>query len=135
MSQPTHPPRSQRVAIPLTVAVALIATAIAFLGTRDAPPSAPAAPASAFTAAALSGTVRSISLPRTEVELPSGPHQQEFAVACTTCHSASLVLGQPPFPRKKWGEIVRKMVTAFGAPIAAEDEPALVDYLTAIRGK
>jgi hypothetical protein len=135
MSQPAHLPQSQRVAIPLIVAVALITTGIAFLGTRGAPPATPAAPAPGFTAAALNGTVRSITLPRTEVELPAGPHQQEFAVACTTCHSASLVLGQPPFPRKKWGEIVRKMVTAFGAPIAAEDEPALVEYLTAIRGK
>jgi hypothetical protein len=126
---------TQRVAIPLTVVVALITTLVAFLGTRDAPPASVAAPSLEFTAATVNGNVRSIVLPRTEVELPAGPHQKEFVVACTTCHSAQLVLNQPPFASDKWSGIVKKMVKTYGASIAVEDEPALVEYLTAIRGK
>jgi hypothetical protein len=126
---------TQRVAIPLTVVVALIATVVAYLGTRDVPSSSVAAPAFSFTAATVNGNVRSIVLPRTEVELPAGPHQKEFVVACTTCHSAHLVLNQPPFAGDKWSGIVKKMVKTYGAPIAVEEEPALVEYLTAIRGK
>jgi cytochrome c553 len=124
----------QRVAIPLTLGVAIVATAIAWYGTRGAP--APVeAPSSAVTAATVNGGVRSIVLPQAEIELPAGPHQREFVVACTTCHSARLVLNQPRFPRAKWGEIVQKMVKTFGAPISVDEEPALLDYLVAIRGK
>jgi hypothetical protein len=135
MSQPAPLPHSQRVAIPLTVVVALLATVVAYLGTREVPPAALAVPASPFTAATVNGNVRSIVLPRMEVELPAGPHQKEFVVACTTCHSAHLVLNQPPFAGDKWSGIVKKMVKTYGAPIAVEGEPALVEYLTAIRGK
>jgi hypothetical protein len=133
MSQPANLPHTQRVAIPLTVVVALIATVVAFLGTRDAPPASPDAPAVSFTPATVNGQVRSIVLPRTDVELPAGPHQKEFVVACTTCHSAHLVLNQPHFAADKWSGIVKKMVKTYGAPISLEDEPALVEYLTAIR--
>ena len=125
-----HP---QRVALPLTIVVALIATAIAYFGTRDAPLPELASPP--VTAAAVNGSVRSIVLPHLEVDVPSGPHQREFVVACTTCHSAALVLNQPPFPQPKWGEIVQKMVKTYGAPIAPQDELQLVEYLVAIRGK
>src|ERR1700693_1679530 len=101
----TRPANTQRVAIPLTVVVALIASAVAWLGTRDAPLPPAALPTPAVTAATVNGTVRSIVLPQLEVELPPGPHQRAFVVACTTCHSAQIVLNQPPFPRGKWGEI------------------------------
>jgi hypothetical protein len=135
MTQPIPPPRhSQRVAIPLTVVVAAITSGIAYYATQDAPPS-PGATASAYTATTVRGSAHSIVLPRSEVELPPGPHQREFAVACTTCHSAQIVLNQPAFPRAKWTELVQKMVKTFGAPISAAEEPALVEYLVAIRGK
>jgi hypothetical protein len=127
--------RRARLAIPMTLVVALGATAVAYVGTRDAPPPASAWPVPAFTGARVDGSLRSIVLPQAEVELPPGPHQKEFVVACTACHSAHIVLNQPPFPRAKWGEIVQKMVKTFGAPIRADEEPALVEYLVAIRGK
>ncbi len=135
MTQASNPPRqTQRVAIPLTVVVALIASAVTYFGTRDAPTS-PAAATSAYSPATVKGTVRSIVLPQSDVGLPAGPHQKEFVVACTTCHSARLVLNQPPFPRAKWGEIVKKMVKVYGAPIVVEEEGPLVEYLVVIRGK
>jgi hypothetical protein len=112
----------------------LIATAIAWYGTRDVPPPLAAAPAAA-SPATVNGNVHSIVLPHAEAEPPPGPHHREFVIACTTCHSAALVLNQPPFPRAKWGEIVQKMVKTFGAPIAPDEEPALIEYLVTIRGK
>ena len=39
------------------------------------------------------------------------------------------------FPQAKWGEIVKKMVKVYGAPIAADEEPPLVEYLVSIRSK
>jgi hypothetical protein len=129
-----QPARTQRIAIPLTVVVALVASAIAYLGTRGAP-APPAAQSATIIGATVNGTVRSIVLPQLEVELPDGPHRREFIVACTTCHSARIVLNQPPLARAKWGEVLQKMVKTYGAPIAAADEPALLDYLESTQGK
>ena len=127
--KPRHP---QRVAIVLTVLVGMIATAVAYLGTREStqalvPP--PAAPAGTTLA------VETIVLPHDEPELPSGPDQRTFATSCTICHSTRLVMTQPPFPRKQWAEVVHKMVKTYGAPITPEAEGQIVDYLTTVRGQ
>ncbi len=124
-----------RIAVPLAIVVAIITTAVAYFGTRTVPPPLAALPVPAVTAATVDGSVRSIVLPHLDVELPPGPHQQEFVVACTTCHSPRLVLNQPPLERAKWSAIVQKMVKTFKAPVVAEAEPAVMEYLVAIRGK
>jgi hypothetical protein len=127
---PRHP---QRVAIVLTVLVGGIATAIAYLGTREnpqVPMSPPAAPAADTTL-----PVEMIVLPHDEPELPPGPHQRTFAASCTICHSTRLVMTQPPFPRKQWKEVVHKMVKTYGAPITTEAEEQIVDYLVTVRGQ
>ena len=64
---------------------------------------------------------------------PEGPHRDEFQTSCLICHSARLPLGQPPFHREKWVEIVHKMVAVYGAPLTPEDESQVVDYLLAAR--
>ena len=128
--KPRHP---RRVAIVLTVLVGAIATAVAYLGTRENP-QAPVSPASAAPA----GTtfpVETIVLPHDEPELPPGPHERTFAASCTICHSPRLVMTQPPSPRKTWEEEVHKMVKTYGAPITPEAEGQIVDYLMTVRGK
>jgi hypothetical protein len=45
------------------------------------------------------------------------------------------VANQPAFPRGKWTEVVHKMVTAYGAPIAPVQEAEIVDYLMIYRGR
>jgi hypothetical protein len=127
-----RPLHSQRVAIVLTVLVGAIATAVAYLGTREstqAPVSPPVTPA----ASAL--PVETIVLPYDEAELPSGPHQRTFVVSCTICHSTRLVMTQPPFPQEEWAEVVHKMVKNYGAPISPESEGQIVAYLTTVRGQ
>jgi hypothetical protein len=126
------PRRTQRVAIILTILTGVIATVVAWLGSRDAPLSLPSAPPAAAPAWPV---VMTIALPHEPPQLPPGPHQQATAVACSRCHSPQLILNQPPFPRQKWIEIVHKMVQVYGAPITAAEETTLVDYLVAIRGK
>jgi hypothetical protein len=74
-------------------------------------------------------------LPHDPPDLPPGPHREAFETSCTICHSTRLVVNQPPFPRKKWTEEVHKMVTAYGAPIAPDEEPRIVEYLMALRGR
>jgi hypothetical protein len=131
MALPTEPPRrTQRVVIPLTVVVGVITTAVAYFGTREEPSPRPLpAPAAAKV------PVEMVVLPHDEAELPPGPHQRTFAVACTVCHSTRLVMTQPSFPREKWEEVVHKMVKTFGAAITPEEQAQVIDYLVAVRGK
>jgi cytochrome c5 len=79
--------------------------------------------------------VVSITLPYDEPVLPPGPHQREFQIACTTCHSTRLAMTQPPFPKAKWEATVKKMVDAFGAPLTREEQARAVEYLMSVRGK
>jgi cytochrome c5 len=125
------PRHSQRVPVVLTVLVGAVATAVAYLGTRESTPApaAPAVPAEATLA------VEAIVLPHDEPDLPAGPHQRTFQTSCSICHSTRLVMTQPPFPQKQWVETVHKMVKTYGAPIAPETEGQIVDYLTTVRGK
>jgi hypothetical protein len=127
--------RTQRVVIPLTVLVAVIATAVAYLGTREDPRARPTPPPPAPAAADL--PVQTIVLPHVEPDLPPGPHRETFIRYCTLCHSTRLVLTQPPFPKAKWEEVVQKMINPkfYGAPIPAEEKPRIVEYLVAIRGR
>jgi mono/diheme cytochrome c family protein len=127
-----RPRRPQRVAIVLTVLVGVIATAVAYLGTREgtqAPVSPPAAPAGATL------PLETVVLPHDEPDLPPGPYQRTFATSCTICHSTRLVMTQPPFPRKTWEEEVHKMVKTYGAPINPDEEEQIVDYLMTVRGE
>lgn len=69
-----------------------------------------------------------------EPQVPKGPHQDEFVNNCTACHSVRLAMTQPAFPSAKWAEVVKKMVTAYGAKIEAPLDAQIVEYLSAVRG-
>jgi hypothetical protein len=77
-------------------------------------------------------TVHHIVLPDGEPEPPPGPNRDQFTANCRLCHSPRLVLTQPRFTEKKWGEIVDKMMNTYGAPITPEQKPAIVAYLNSL---
>ncbi len=110
----------------LLAALALLWAALPGAGSAAATP-----PADAVTA---QGMVRSISLPDAAPALPDGPNRAQFQAYCRLCHSPRLPLTQPRLPRDKWAGVVTKMVNVYGAPIPAGEQPAIVDYLTAVRG-
>lgn len=70
-----------------------------------------------------------------EPVVPKGPHQDEFVNNCTACHSTRLTMTQPSFPASKWTEVVKKMVTVYGAKIDPPVEEQIVKYLAAVKGK
>jgi cytochrome c5 len=78
----------------------------------------------------------SIILPTIQTELPPGPKagRDTVSTVCTFCHSTRYILNQPPLPRQTWMNEVLKMRTTFGAPIAEQQVPDIVDYLASIRG-
>jgi hypothetical protein len=63
-----------------------------------------------------------------------GPGADAINNNCLICHSAGMVLTQPPLTRAGWQGIVAKMRTAYKAPVADEDIGPIVDYLTRIKG-
>jgi sulfite dehydrogenase (cytochrome) subunit B len=77
---------------------------------------------------------KSITLPQVESPLPDAPGKELVAGACLICHSNRYITMQPAFGRAVWQAEVDKMRKAFGAPIAEEVAPKIVDYLVAVRG-
>jgi hypothetical protein len=132
--------RTLRVGLPLTIVLLVAAAAVSYFGIASRERERPegvskATPPVADASVSPGGPVVSISLPYDEPALPSGPHRQDFQIACSTCHSTRLVMTQPPFAKTKWGEVVHKMVTTYGAPLSPKEEALAVDYLAAVRGK
>lgn len=128
--------QTRKVAILWTATVGVLTTFVAVYAFQGGPYSPrQEQPAEKAGPALENGLVISIVLPNDPPDLPSGPSRETFVNNCTTCHSARLVLNQPGFSRDKWLEIVRKMVTSYGAPLDAEDEPGIADYLVSIRSQ
>jgi cytochrome c5 len=118
----------QRFGLILAVGLGLIAAGFSYFGTRDAWVTAGRRPD--LEVAAPSGVAMD---PVWDLDLPEEPHRDVFQTSCLICHSARLPLSQPTFHREQWVEIVHKMVDAYGAPMTAEDESHVVDYLLAAR--
>ncbi len=79
--------------------------------------------------AAPKGNVHAITLPAEATELKPGPGKEKTQGYCSVCHSVDYIVMQPPFPKAKWGEIVAKMIKAFGAPIPKEVAEEITGYL------
>lgn len=80
------------------------------------------------------GRVRSISLPDIRIELAAGEGRIKVETRCAVCHSVDYIPMQPPLSKDQWAATVNKMITVYGAQIAAEDVDPIVAYLLAAYG-
>jgi sulfite dehydrogenase (cytochrome) subunit B len=48
---------------------------------------------------------------------------------CGICHSLDYIVRQPPMNAAQWDAEVRKMVSAYGAPISEADAKTIADYI------
>jgi hypothetical protein len=110
----------------LVGALALLTAALPAASPADASP-----PAESVSAR---GMVHSVTLPDAAPAIPEGPNRAQFQAYCRLCHSTRLPLTQPRLSQEKWAAVVTKMVNTYGAPIPKDQEPAIVTYLTAVRG-
>ncbi len=93
-----------------------------------------------LTAALASATLAfakplTIELPADGVSFKPGPNLDVVVGNCAACHSADYVLTQPrgeKFKKAFWEAEVAKMINVYGAPIAKDDVPKIVEYLTAV---
>jgi cytochrome c5 len=75
-----------------------------------------------------------LNVPTSDTMFPAGPGSDAINNNCIACHSADHVLNQPSLSREAWQEVVNKMITAYKAPISADDAKAIVDYLVRAKG-
>jgi hypothetical protein len=95
--------------------------------------------AATLPAAEAANTIRTfksvdVDLPFGDRMFPDGPGSDAINNNCLACHSAGMVLNQPPLPRTTWQSEVTKMRAVYKAPISDEDAASIVDYLTRIKG-
>jgi hypothetical protein len=76
----------------------------------------------------------SVDLPTGERMFPGGKEAEAINNNCLACHSAGMVLNQPVLSEATWDAEVHKMISAYKAPVAAEDVPAIVAYLASTKG-
>lgn len=113
----------RNIAVISAMAVVLV-IALAALMTRRAPP-APTAPTWAKV---------EVELPVSPVIFPPGKGADIANAQCLMCHSAGMVLRQPPLSREEWAGEITKMRSAFGAPMPPDQVEALAGYLHGING-
>jgi mono/diheme cytochrome c family protein len=77
----------------------------------------------------------SVDLPTSQISFPPGNGSVIANAYCLICHSAGMVLRQPPLTQDEWTVEINKMRNAFGAPLPADQVEALAKYLRSINGQ
>jgi len=116
-------------AVPILFGIVL-ATGLAWLGTFDT---------TAAGAKTATGPVRgwakvAVDLPTSETSFPAGKGADIANAQCLICHSAGMVLAQPPLTRDEWADEINKMRNSFGAPLPPDQVEVLAKYLHSIDG-
>ena len=110
--------------IVLTVGLALSPTAV-FPDSRERPSSV----------IGKAWTTLRVDLPVSQTGFPAGDGVEIATSQCLICHSAGMVLRQPPLTRDEWAAEITKMRNAFGALLPADQVEALASYLYKINGR
>jgi mono/diheme cytochrome c family protein len=77
----------------------------------------------------------SVELPTSQAVFPPGNGADIANGECLICHSAGMVLRQPPLTQDEWTSEIEKMRNAFGAPLPADQVEPLAKYLHSIVGR
>lgn len=72
-----------------------------------------------------------VDLPASTASFPPGIGS-DVAGKCLICHSAGMVLRQPPLSQDQWKAVINKMRSAYGAPILDTEVEPLAAYFTEV---
>jgi mono/diheme cytochrome c family protein len=75
-----------------------------------------------------------VDLPTSDTLFPAGNGADIANGQCLICHSAGMVLRQPPLTEDQWRGEINKMRNSFGAPLPADQVDTLARYLYSIDG-
>ena len=76
-----------------------------------------------------------VALPENDEPFPPGIGADIAGSQCLICHSAGMVLTQPPLKKDEWRAEIMKMRSAYGAPIPDDQVVVLSEYLKNINGR
>lgn len=69
------------------------------------------------------------------LRLADAPDRTLVLARCSVCHSADYIPMNAPFlKRPQWEAEVKKMIKAYGAPVAEDEAARITDYLVAKYG-
>ena len=129
-------PSIMTIAFGLVGVTAIVLFAIGPPGSYTLPVAPPATPPpSSVTAVGFTLASTSVDLPADDQLYPDGPHADVINANCTSCHSASMALNQPPLSADQWKAEVTKMREIYKAPVPAAAVPAVVSYLANMSAK
>ncbi len=74
----------------------------------------------------------SVELPTSKTLFPPGEGADLANGQCLICHSAGMILRQPPLTQDEWAAEINKMRISFGAPLPADQVAALARYLRSV---
>ena len=80
-------------------------------------------------------TSSTLNLPEEKAAFPEGAAGELITNNCSACHSAEMILNQPLLGPDKWKAAIDKMRGTYHAPIAPEDDAALVAALTGLQAE
>jgi hypothetical protein len=75
-----------------------------------------------------------VELPVSNAYFPPGDGAELADGQCLICHSAGMILTQPPLTHSQWVGEINKMRNVFGAPLPADQVEPLAKYLSSING-
>jgi mono/diheme cytochrome c family protein len=76
-----------------------------------------------------------VELPSSDGPFPPGTGADIANSQCLSCHSAGMVLTQPPLKKEEWRAEIMKMRSAYGAPIPDDQVDGLSEYLKNISAR
>jgi mono/diheme cytochrome c family protein len=94
-----------------------------------------ASPSDKQGAASRQWAIVRVELPASDESFPPGAGADIAASQCLICHSAGMVLTQPPLTKGEWRAEIMKMRSAYGAPIPDDQVDGLSEYLKSINGR
>ena|SRR5580704_8851021 len=74
----------------------------------------------------------SVEVPASQTPFPPGDGAVIANAQCLICHSAGMVLRQPPLTQEEWLVEINKMRNSYGAPIPSDQVEPLARYLRSI---
>jgi mono/diheme cytochrome c family protein len=112
------------------VAILSLACAVALWSRARADPAA-----AKKDAALRPWTIVRVELPASNESFPPGIGADVANSQCLICHSAGMVLTQPPLKKDEWRTEIMKMRSTYGAPIPEDQVEGLAEYLKNIKGR
>lgn len=113
-----------------TVAILLMASGVAWWNSAEAD-----SPPGKKDVASRQWAIVRVELPAGDENFPPGAGADIATSQCLICHSAGMVLRQPPLTKEEWRAEIVKMRSAYGAPVPDDQVDGLSEYLKGINGR